>query len=530
MSEANVFSRLQIERLMQPSLFAHPVENIRLVETHISWVILTGSFAYKIKKPVDLGFLDFSTLEKRHFYCEEEIRLNRRLAADYYLDVVPIRGSLEAPHWDGEGEVIEYAVKMRQFPQDAQLDRLLAKGEIVPGCMDEFASLLAGFHDRVAVAEVSGDYGSPEQVYQPVAENLSVLKRLDEKPAHQALLSRLEQWCQRTFTRLEKFILQRKQEGFVRECHGDLHLRNMAWIDNRPLVFDCIEFNPALRWIDVISEIAFLVMDLLHKQQPNLAWRFLNAYLEHSGGYEGLRLLPFYLVYRAMVRAKIAVIRVNQPGVGSKEKQEAETEISEYLRLAEQCSQQRQPMLIITRGMSASGKSTISSLLLEALQAVRIRSDVERKRLFGLSLADSGRAPFNAGIYTNAAGKKTYHRLLQLAESVIEAGFPVIVDAAFLETEQRQPFQRLATRLGVPYLILEFRASPETLRDRIQKRGKGVSDADLGILERQLQNWQEAGAEERSSLVTVNTGQDLDMKKLLGQIQRQALKKPLTDS
>ena len=219
------------------------------------------------------------------------------------------------------------------------------------------------------------------------------------------------------------------------------------------------------------AKLPFWSWTWLHQQQPNLAWRFLNAYLEHSGGYGGLRLLPFYLVYRAMVRAKIEVIRANQPGVGSKDKKEAETEIAEYLWLAEQCSQQRQPMLIITRGMSASGQSTISSLLLEVLQAVRIRSDVERKRLFGLSLTDSGQAPFNAGIYTNAAGKKTYHRLLQLAESVIEAGFPVIVDAAFLETEQRQPFQRLATRLGVPYVILEFRASPETLRDRIQKRG-----------------------------------------------------------
>lgn len=520
MSKGKGFSAAQIERLMQPALFPHSVDSIRLVETHISWVILTGRFAYKIKKPVDLGFLDFSTLEKRHFYCQEEIRLNRRLAADYYLGVVPVRGSMDAPHWDGEGEAIEYAVKMRQFPQEAQLDRLLARGELIPHCMDDFATLLAGFHDRISVADSSSDFGSPEQVYKPIAENLSVLKQLTGGPERLALLSRLDQWCLNSFNTHRGFIVERKEQGFVRECHGDLHLRNMAWIDNKPLVFDCIEFNPELRWIDVVSEIAFLVMDLLHNQQTKLAWRFLNAYLEQSGGYEGLRLLPFYLVYRAMVRAKIAAIRANQPGADNDDKRAAEREIGEYLLLAERCGRQPGLMLILTRGMSASGKSTTSSLLLEALGAIRIRSDVERKRLYGLSRTDSGKTSFNTGIYSHAAGEKTYVRLLQLAASVLEAGYTTIVDASFLEKARLQPFQLLAEKLEVPFTILEFRASPNTLRDRIQRRGNGVSDADLAILEKQLQTWQELEVGNYPGLVVVDTEKEPDIHELLEAIRQ----------
>lgn len=519
MNKAQEGGPLLIRQLMQPALFDHPVENVRLVETHISWVILTGSYAYKIKKPVNLGFLDFSTLEKRHFYCQEELRLNRRLAADYYLGVVPVTGTVEQPCWGGTAEVIEYAVKMRQFPQHAQLDRLLASGEVQPRYLDAFAELIARFHAGIPVADKSSSYGSAEHVYQPVDGNFSKLEERLTAPELRSLLDSLRQWSRNAFTHMKAVFKQRKEQGFVRECHGDMHLRNMAWIDGQPLVFDCIEFNPELRWIDVISEIAFLVMDLMQRGAPELAWRFLNAYLAHTGDYAGLRLLPFYLTYRAMVRAKIAAIRQHQADISAVESEEAAQELAAYLHLARQCSQRRKPMLLITRGLSASGKSTLSSRLLEALGAIRIRSDVERKRLFGLSMDATDRYSFGEGIYSSDASRKTYAKLLQLARETMDAGFPVIVDAVFLKAEQRKPFQMLAQTRGVPYIILELDASPDTLRERIRRRKHDVSDADLGVLERQFQSREKLAAEERRYAIAIDTEKTLQIEALLAQIQ-----------
>ncbi len=507
---------------MQPEAFDHSVENLRLVETHISWVLLTGNYAYKIKKPLDLGFLDFSTLEKRRFYCEEEIRLNRRLAADYYLETVPITGSTEQPRWGGSGKVMEYAVKMRQFPQDAQLDRILDRGPLPPRYMDAFANLIADFHGQIAVADVSSNYGDPEQVYHPVAENFTQLEKLPATKLLMPQLKALRRWSRERFCRLEPLFKQRKEQGFVRECHGDMHLRNMAWVNHRPLVFDCIEFNPDLRWIDVVSEIAFLVMDLLQRREPELAWRFLNAYLEVGGDYAGMRLLPFYLTYRAMVRAKVAAIRASQPGIPAEDQAQAEQELVEYLQLAQQCSRDPRPMLLITRGLSASGKSTLASQLLEKLGAIRIRSDVERKRLFGMDANNRAGFSFGKGIYNSAASEKTYARLLQLADMLLEAGFPVIVDAAFLKAEQRRPFQILAETRQLPYMILELQASKDTLRQRIQHRTKGVSDADLSILEQQFQLWEQLEPEEQDSAVYIDTEKERQLEPLLRQIRAMA--------
>ncbi len=522
MDKTEETASLLIRRLMRPALFDHPVKNLRLVETHISWVLLTGDYAYKIKKPVNLGFLDFSTLEKRHFYCAEEVRLNRRLAADYYLDVVPVTGAREQPHWDGTGKAMEYAVKMRQFPQDAQLDRILDRGRLEPGYMNAFACLIADFHEKVPVASPSGSYGTPEHIYHPVAENFAQLEKLYGRAGLSSQLKKLQHWSRESFTGMKPVFERRKAQGFVRECHGDMHLRNMAWVDGQPLVFDCIEFNPDLRWIDVVSEIAFPVMDLLQRGEPQLAWRFLNAYLEVGGDYAGMRLLPFYLTYRAMVRAKVAAIQVSQAGIEVEDKMAAEQAREEYLQLAEHCSHNRQPMLLITRGLSASGKSNLTSLLLEKLGAIRIRSDVERKRLFGMNRHDGAKFAFGKGIYSSAASEKTYARLVQLAEVLLEAGFPVIVDAAFLKADQRQPFQLLAAAKQSPYIILELQASKDTLRKRIQRRAKGVSDADLGVLERQFRLWQELEPDEQGHCVCIDMEKEPEPEQLLQRIRAMA--------
>lgn len=504
-----------ISALLQPQRYPHPVSRCELIETHISWVILAGEFAYKIKKPLDLGFLDFSTLEKRRFCCEEEVRLNHRTAPGIYLACVAIGGSAQAPQLEGGAAPIEYAVKMRRFPQQGQLDQMLAQGELAGSHIDAFARMAAGFHRRIAVAGAQSPYGEPAQVWQPMAENFTQIRAQAVAAGEAARLARLEAWSREQYARLEGRLRARKRQGFVRECHGDMHLRNLAWVDGEALAFDGIEFNPALRWIDVMSEVAFMVMDLQARDEPRLAQRFLNHYLELSGDYAGLALLPFYLVYRALVRAKVAAIRSAQAGPDGPERQEFER----YLALAEGYTSRGKPALLLARGMSASGKSSCTAPLLERLGAIRLRSDVERKRLHGMGAEEDGRAAPGEGIYSAAASERTYARLAELAQLVIDAGYTVIIDAVCQRAAQRQPFIRLAREHGVPCLILAFTAPAAELRRRIVSREKGASDADLAVLEQQLRSWEPLTTEEKALALTVDTSEAISEEQLYRQVR-----------
>lgn len=508
-----------IAALLDAAVYPHPVRNLRLIETHISWVILTGDFAYKLKKPVDLGFLDFSSLDKRRFYCEEELRLNARLAPDYYLEVVSISGSLEQPVLNGPGDAIEYAVRMRQFPADNQLDILLGQDKLEPEYLDAVARLMAGFHQQVAVAGADTDYGEPAAICHAVRENFSQISQYLQQDAPSARLDPLAGWVEATCSRLRPVFRQRKADGFVRECHGDMHLRNLAWVEGQPLVFDCIEFNPQLRWIDVISEIAFLVMDLQDRDRPRLAWRFLNVWLEGTGDYAGMGLLRFYLLYRAMVRAKVEAIRVTQAGISAEEKAVVLREFDGYLQLAGDYTAAASPGLIITRGVSASGKSTLTQPLLEALGAIRIRSDVERKRLFDIQAATNMHDGVGAGIYSVTASEQTYARLVELAGQVLAAGHTVIVDAACLHPQQVARFRTLAQSMAVEFVILEFTAPADVLRQRIEQRERGVSDADRAVLEHQLSGWQALPADDQPYRIRIDTTSAVDVAALAAEIQ-----------
>jgi len=503
-----------ITSMLKPAVYNHPVNNIELIETHISWVILTGEFAYKIKKPVNFGFLDFSTLEKRKQFCEQELALNSRLAPEIYLDVVAINGTRNKPCISGSGETFEYAVKMAQFPQSAQLDNMLSAGKLEFKHMIALARMTADFHQTNNIANDTSEYGDKNSVYQPVEENfIQIDEHLDTAP-YADMLSTLSQWSKSESVRLQAVFEQRKKNNFIRECHGDMHLRNLIWLNDRPMAFDCIEFNPALRWIDVLSEIAFLVMDLQDRQQYRLANQFLNSYLEFTGDYAGLSILPFYLCYRALVRAKVCALRLEQKNITADEVKKSRVELESYLKLAITYTQLPKPKIIIMRGLSASGKSTVSQKLLDDIGAIRIRSDVERKRLFETTSkkdasGEVGKS-INTGIYSNDASQLTYAKLIELTSMTIQAGYSVIVDAAFLRREQRMPFQQLAQQLDVPFVIMEITAPAKLLRRRISQRKNDVSDADLAVLEHQLTNWQPLHEEEISTAVRVDTSEPLD--------------------
>ncbi len=512
-----------ISSMLNPAVYDHKVESVTLIETHISWVLLTGKFAYKIKKPVNFGFLDFSSLKNRKIFCEQELQLNQRLAASIYLEVVSITGTADKPHISQKGEAFEYAVKMQEFPQSCQLDQMLAAGELNLEHMDAFALKVAEFHQAIPVANKAMDYGSLDSIEQPVADNfLQIHNKLTDNSFH-AALNKLKLWSDTEFSKLTSIFTQRKLDGFVRECHGDMHLRNLVWLDNKPVVFDCIEFNPAFRWIDVISDIAFLVMDLQDRKQLQFANRFLNTYLEVTGNYNGLSVLKFYLCYRAMVRAKVNTLRLSQAlenkDITTEETDALFSEIKTYLELATEYIHATSPQLIIMRGFSASGKSSVSQKLLDTLGAIRIRSDVERKRLFSISTADKSASEIDAGIYSSRASQQTYEKLLELSEVIIKAGYSVIVDAAFLKYTQRETFSALANRLSVPFKILNVTATAEVLRQRIVARKQGVSDADLTVLEHQLANTQALKENELNSVISIDTTGDLNLNKVLQQLR-----------
>ena len=508
-----------IQAMLKPEFYDHHVETCELIETHISWVILTGKLVYKIKKPINLGFVDFSTLEKRKFYCEEEVRLNRRLAPDIYLDVIPIFGSAEHPELTGKEKVFEYAVKMQQFSHDMQLDHVLARDELRQDMLDSFANLIAQFHQNIDKAKSTSDFGNPEEIYQPAKENFIHIRKYINEQSKLDLLLKIEQWTDDTFNDIKNILEKRKRQGYIRECHGDLHLRNLAWHENKPLAFDCLEFNEDFRWIDVVSEIAFLIMDLDVRHQSELAQHFLNTYLEITGDYEGCHVLRFYLVYRVMVRAKVDAIRAAQAGISQEESDEANAEIVNYLQLALTYTQKTTPFIIITHGMSASGKSTITQPLLEKLNAIRIRADVERKRLFNIKPEQNSSANIQQGIYTKEATQKTYLKLLELTGNIVDAGYPVVVDATFSTRLQRFLFKKLAAQKHIRFIILNFITSEETLKQRIRNRKNDVSDADITVLENQITNWQPIEHDEKNNTISINTEEPLDIEQLLSRLK-----------
>jgi uncharacterized protein len=516
-------TRPLIRSLQDTSIWGHEVRNLRVIETHISWVILTGPYAYKIKKPVNLGFLDFSTLEKRGFYCKQELRVNRRLAPRLYIDVIAITGTVTHPVINGSGPALEYAVKMVQFPQEAQLDRLLERGALYPRHIDELAQRVAAFHRTVAVAPPESPYGEPPQMQELVLANFD---RVQSELQDQGALHRLQalrDWAQHEYRCCRDVLSARKQRGFVRECHGDMHLRNIALLDDELVIFDGIEFSDNLRWIDVISEVAFVVMDLDDRRQPRLARRFLNAYLEHTGDYDGLEVMRYYLVYRAMVRAMVDAIRVRQPGMNEIQQRQVFEEYGSYITLAERYTQITRPTLIITHGLSGSGKTTVAQTLLEHYSAIRIRSDVERKRLHGVDVSTRTRSDIDRDLYSPDATARTYHRLAELARVIVGAGCAVIVDAAFLKQEQRTRFRLLAEELHVPFVILDCQARVPALRERVRLReheARDASEATLAVLERQLASQEPLAESESAFALTVDTMQAPDGERMASHLRK----------
>ena len=516
-----------IQHLLTPAAYPHPVRSIELLQTHISWVVLTGDYVYKLKKPICTSFLDYAELGKRRHYCHQEVALNGRYAPQLYLGVVPVGGPQQRPMVAAQtllatdpppDETQEFAVKMRQFPADALLSHRLREGRLTPHEVDAFAEQVARFHAVADRVDAASPWGTPARICDHAIDNLDHLQDAGAEawspqfaagcteprslPAEQ--LDHLRRWTLHTFDRLRDVLQGRRQAGRVRACHGDLHLANVIEWQGQIIPFDGIEFSESLRWIDVISDAAFAAMDFHARQHPGYAHRFLNAYFQAGQDYGGLRVLRWYRVYRALVRAKVAAMQASQTDGDPAERQHQQQKCLALIAQATDDTHPPPPSIVITHGVSGSGKTTGSQQLLEQRGAIRLRSDVVRKQMYGDHERQPAGAGVNSGIYSPEHTRQVYQRLAELTETVVGAGFPALVDATFLSRWQRDQFHDLARRLGVPLQVLSFSADADTLRSRLRQRqssGSDASDADELILRHQLSTAEPLSDVERSLVV-----------------------------
>lgn len=494
-----------IHHLIEDGTFGHPTSAIEIVETHISWVLLTGEYAYKIKKPVDLGFLDFSTLDARHRYCLLELELNRRFAPGLYQAVVSIGGQPERPVI-GALPALEWAVRMRQFPGDARLDRQIEQGLVSTDAMWEFGESLARLHDRSDVWNVTdGSHDPVSDISGPAIDNFTALGAHCADRMLRKRLDALSEWSAHELVRLAPTIRDRQATGRIRDCHGDLHLENLVRLAGRIVPFDCIEFDAVLRRIDVMNEVAFLLMDTVRIERQDLGYSFLNRYLEVTGDYPGIAMLPFYCVYRCLVRAKVAALRNTRTNT-------LQADILRYVGLAERfADRDREPALVICRGVSGAGKTHLSRRLLSAMPAIRLRSDIVRKQLRHVDeLASSGSA-VGEGLYDPDMTATTYQKLAQFSALALQAGYDVIVDATFLCRADRAMLQSVAENHSAGFAILDCTADERVLAARIESRqaaGGDASEANLAVLRWQSAHLEPLTVSEQHHALAIDTGHD----------------------
>lgn len=496
--------------LLEPRAYPHAVDAVELIETHVSWVLLAGELAYKIKRPVRYSFIDLRAPARRKFLCEEELRLNRRFAPQLYLDVCRIiddGGAARIAAEGADGRILEYAVRMRRFRADDELDRLLARRQVDPPELEAFGRQLAALHESFPAASAASPWGRPADVRGLLLDNLLQCAEASGIFGVADRVRALHDALQRALAKSTATMETRRASGRIRECHGDLHARNVVRLDAQLVAFDCLEYEPAFRWIDVADEVAFLCGDLTARERPLHAHAFLGGYLARSGDYCACRVLRLYEAHRALVRAKIAALEA----VAVTQETQRNALRREHERLTRHAARSLEspaPVLLVMCGLSGSGKTWLARQLAERLFAVHLRSDVERKRLAGLDELARTRSGIAAGLYSSRMSAAVYEDLAQAAEHVLGGGYSAIVDAAFLRREERARFAELGARLGVASRLVYCDAPVETLRSRIAARdrsGRDASEADVAVLDWQLAHIESLQPDEPLEVIHADT-------------------------
>lgn len=499
-----------VTAMLDAKSYPHPVVGaIEQHETHISRVFLAGEFAYKIKKPIVSDFLDYSSAEKRHDCCVEELRLNQRYADDLYENIAVIRQLNDQITVDGPGVASDYAVRMKRFPESDVLSSCLKARELSRDEIDQLATSIASFHNNAAVSVSSMTFGSPLNILKDAMDNLQALSKAFRNDAQSAVTMRdqlksLSDWTAEFHRKHQDVFRERQRQGRIRECHGDLHLSNIVRWNNRWVPFDGIEFRDEFRWIDVLNDIAFLKMDFAASGRSRAGQLLINTYLQETGDYRSLQLLQWYTVYRALVRAKVAAMRADQQSPTSEDYQHSKRDCESHIQLAFELSQPVEQFLWITHGLSGSGKSRGSEQIAADVGALRIRSDSERKRLLNLMADEQVGSQQAEDVYSRQSTNQIYEHLRSVSGEIIKAGFPVIVDATFLKSEHRDAFRQLADSLKVPFGILHFDAELHELRRRLilrKEEARDPSDADTSVLDLQIASQNPLTAEEQALVV-----------------------------
>lgn len=487
-----------IDDLSNPSAYPHDVKEVEVRQTHISVVFLAGDFVYKVKKPVDFGFLDFSTLEKRRHFCEEEVRLNRRLAHDVYLEVIPLSirdnkiviGESDSP--------IEFAVKMRRLPEEATFQAMLETGELTEGDLQESARLIADFHKAAERGEHISSFGKFDTVAGNARENFDQTAEHVGETVSQRVHERLNRLTEEELIRLRPLIEKRAAEWVPCDTHGDLHLDHIYKIDGELMILDCIEFNERFRYADPVSDMAFLCMDLLFSGKTRLSQYFANDYFESSGDLDGRGLLPFYTAYRAIVRAKVKGMEATEKEVPKEDRLEALKNAQAHWLLGLSCLEppEQRPALLLVGGLPGTGKSTLAAGLAKIAGFEVLRSDVIRKEI----------AKGEGDIYTSEWTKQTYNEMLVRAQRLLFEGKRVIADATFREHSTREDFLDAARTLCVPTHFFVCIADRAVVRERLQQRTGDVSDADWDVYLKLESSWEEPNETAGDAVREIDTG------------------------
>jgi uncharacterized protein len=505
-----------IQHMLLPEFYPHPViMPIELIQTHASIVLLTGSFAYKLKKPVNFGFLDYSTIANRKHFCEEEIRLNQRGAKELYLAVLPISQQGHKYQFGHDGEVVDYAVKMVQFPQSALLSNLFESGQITSDDIVEMGQVVARFHAEAQTSEYISSFGTVVKIRQSIDNNYRQTEKYIGRSQTQPQYTETKAYTDRFLIENEQLFLDRIAGGFIRECHGDLHLRNICYWQHKILLFDCIEFNEPFRFVDTMYDVAFAVMDLEARGRKDLANRFLNAYAEQTGDWAGLQVLPLYLTRQAYVRAKVTSFLLDDPGISIKDRVAALAAATNYYRQAWEYTRTKQGRLIMISGLSGSGKSTLGQRIAESVGGIQIRSDAVRKHLGGIPLLAKG----DDSLYTPDMTARTYQKVLLLGTKLAVQGFTVILDAKYDRQSLRTAVINLAQSEGIPLDIIHCTAPVSILVDRLAQRTGDIADATVDLLASQQAAWEDFSPIEAQYVTTIDTTVDLvksSMIELLG--------------
>jgi len=465
-----------VQALLEPEAYPEPTQRIELVQTQMSFVFLTDNYVYKVKKAVNLGYLDYTTLEKRHFYCQREVELNRRLCPEVYLGVVPITRDKESIFVAGKGEVIEYAVKMRRLPKEAMMDVLLASNKVSPEMLTTVAQKLAAFHQKAETNTSISVFGDINAITQNTEENFTQTNKYIGKTISQDKYQHIKGYTDSFIKKNTPLFRRRIKEGRIRDCHGDLHAAHICFT-NGICIYDCIEFNDRFRYCDVASEIAFLAMDLDHYGRADLSRSLVNAYVDGSRDAELGKLLNFYKCYRAYVRGKVEGFKLDDPYIAPAEKRQALEIASSYFDLADSYIRSK-PVLFITTGLVGTGKTFLAQALAKRLGLVVISSDVTRKKLASIPITEHRFEEFDSGIYSPEFSRKTYDKMFSEAKLVLDDRGSVILDASFIKAEERLKAKELAREIGADFFIIECTLDEESIKQRLVQRPEEGSISD----------------------------------------------------